>query len=221
MLSRLGTYLRQHHLALIALFLALGGTSMAATKILVPRNSVGTPQLKKGAVTKDKIAKSTLARLKGNRGAAGAPGPAGPAGPRGARGIQGLPGPTSGAIAGAPDSAGAAGFSQYASSTTLTLPTAGKVVVALNGWYYVLCTAAGTCGVLIQAFLDGTPVPGAWNAVYSKTSASNSQYFSATGLLANVAAGTHTLTVMTKYTGFVSVTNSENVHATGVALGNG
>ena len=40
--------------ALIALFVALGGTSYAAI-VRVPRNSVGTAQLKKGAVTAKKI----------------------------------------------------------------------------------------------------------------------------------------------------------------------
>jgi len=43
--------------AIIALFVALGGTSYAAI-VSVPRNSVGTAQLKNGAVTASKINKS-------------------------------------------------------------------------------------------------------------------------------------------------------------------
>jgi hypothetical protein len=85
-------YLRRHHLALLALFLALGGTSVAATNALLPNNSVGTAQLKKGAVTKKKIAPKTLKQLKGNKGAQGLPGAQGPAGAAGAPGAPGAPG---------------------------------------------------------------------------------------------------------------------------------
>jgi len=64
--------------ALLALFIALGGAAYAATQL--PKNSVGTKQLKKGAVTKAKIKKSTLKALQGARGPAGPAGPVGPAG---------------------------------------------------------------------------------------------------------------------------------------------
>lgn len=56
-------------------FVVLGGGAYAATQL--PRNSVGTKQLKRGAVTKAKIRKSTLREL---RGALGPTGPQGPAG---------------------------------------------------------------------------------------------------------------------------------------------
>lgn len=58
--------------SLVALFVALGGTTYAA--ITLPANSVGTRQLKNGAVTKKKISKTTLTALKGNKGDPGAPG---------------------------------------------------------------------------------------------------------------------------------------------------
>src|SRR5689334_3656884 len=73
--------MRRHHLALIALFVALGGTSVAASNALLPRNSVGTTQLRNGAVTKLKIAKKTRTALKGNRGLQGPRGATGPQGP--------------------------------------------------------------------------------------------------------------------------------------------
>src|SRR6476659_6141845 len=78
MLRGIAAYVRRHHIALLALFFALGGTAFAAGNALLPKNSVGTAQLKNGAVVKTKIAKKTLAQLKGNKGAQGAPGPAGP-----------------------------------------------------------------------------------------------------------------------------------------------
>jgi hypothetical protein len=64
-------HVRHNLVAYLALFVALGGTSVAASNVLVPRNSVGTAQLLRGAVTKPKISKKTLVALKGNRGPAG------------------------------------------------------------------------------------------------------------------------------------------------------
>jgi hypothetical protein len=46
-------FLQQHSIALLALFVALGGTSMAAAQLA--KNSVGTKQLRKNAVTNVKI----------------------------------------------------------------------------------------------------------------------------------------------------------------------
>jgi hypothetical protein len=65
-------------ISLVALFVALGGTTYAAVSL--PRNSVGTVQLKNGAVTKQKISQRTLRAL---RGPVGRRGPRGPRGPKG------------------------------------------------------------------------------------------------------------------------------------------
>jgi hypothetical protein len=46
-------YLKQNAIALAALFIALGGTSYAA--VAIPKNSVGSSQLRRGAVTSSKI----------------------------------------------------------------------------------------------------------------------------------------------------------------------
>ena len=73
-------------MSVIALFVALGGTTYAATSL--PKNSVGTTQLKAGAVTKKKISRKTIVALKGNRGSQG------PKGDTGAQGIQGVKGDT-------------------------------------------------------------------------------------------------------------------------------
>ena len=67
MLARAGAYLRQHHLGLLALFIALSGTTYAAATALAP-NSVGAKQLKKNAVTAVKIRKNAVtgAKVKDN-----------------------------------------------------------------------------------------------------------------------------------------------------------
>ncbi len=51
-------YIGRHHVALLALLVALGGTSYAATAI--PRNSVGTLQLRKNAVDSSKVRNNAL-----------------------------------------------------------------------------------------------------------------------------------------------------------------
>jgi hypothetical protein len=60
MLAKLTSYLRSHHIALLALFVALGGTSYAAIKL--PTNSVGSEQIKDGQVQKADVAKDVLGR---------------------------------------------------------------------------------------------------------------------------------------------------------------
>src|SRR5437762_8838889 len=51
-------FLRGNTIALLALFIALGGTTYAATSL--PRNSVGTKQLQKSAVTGVKVKNNSL-----------------------------------------------------------------------------------------------------------------------------------------------------------------
>ena len=79
----------------VALAIALGGTGYA-TVSQVPRNSVGTPQLKNSAVTSAKVKNRSLLRADFAAGSApcrtcragGTAGPAGPAGPAGLSGLE-------------------------------------------------------------------------------------------------------------------------------------
>jgi hypothetical protein len=74
-------------IACLALAVALGGTGYAA--IIIPKNSVGTVQLKNNAVVSSKVKDGSLKAVDfasaelpvGPAGPAGAAGPAGPAGP--------------------------------------------------------------------------------------------------------------------------------------------
>ena len=80
-------------ISLLALFVALGGTGYAAFKL--PKNSVGTTQLKKNAVVSSKVKNHSLLRTDFKSGQL----PAGPQGPKGDTGTPGPPGPTASAYA--------------------------------------------------------------------------------------------------------------------------
>jgi hypothetical protein len=76
-------------LSMLALFVAFGGVSYAALKL--PKNSVGSKQIKKNAVNSSKVKNGSLRNgdfkagqlPAGAQGPPGAPGPTGPAGPAG------------------------------------------------------------------------------------------------------------------------------------------
>jgi hypothetical protein len=95
MLATLVCYVQRHHLGMLALFVALSGTAYAAS---LPRNSVGTPQLKRNAVTSAKVKPRSLLANDFRRGQLpagpqGPQGPQGPTGPRGPEGLHGVEGP--------------------------------------------------------------------------------------------------------------------------------
>jgi Collagen triple helix repeat (20 copies) len=99
-LPRVRSYVRTHHVGLLALFIALGGTSYAAVQL--PAGSVRGKQLARNAVSSPKVRNGSLLMRDfkagqlpaGAKGDAGAAGPQGPAGPNGAKGDTGLRGPT-------------------------------------------------------------------------------------------------------------------------------
>ena len=153
MLAKLVFYVRRHHLGFLALFVALSGTAYAAT---LPRNSVGTPQLKNRAVNSAKVRNFSLLRtdfrrgqipagprgLQGPPGETGARGPEGPRGPEGARGPQGLQG-----VAGATNVTVRTGAMGSGTATAQCNP--GEKAVGGGG------AGAGAAGFL----LTSTPTP--------------------------------------------------------------
>jgi hypothetical protein len=95
-------YIRRHLIALLALFVALGGTSVAAA------NLINGKQIKPHTIPQNRLTNSTINALRGSKGAKGAPGARGVTGARGATGAaggKGVKGDT-----GAPGSAVAYGY---------------------------------------------------------------------------------------------------------------
>jgi hypothetical protein len=126
-------------MATIAVFIALGGGAYAALKL--PTNSVGSRQLKSGAVTPSKVAKSTIKLFKGHKGDKGDKGDTGAQGLAGAGGVNGrdgAPGPSDIYAAGVADKA--LSTSQTTEIESLTVP-AGSYLVGATLWFTEL--AAG------------------------------------------------------------------------------
>jgi hypothetical protein len=133
---------------LVALFVALGGTTYAATSL--PRNSVGTVQLKDRAVTKTKISKTAIAALRGSRGLQGPQGPTGATGPQGPSGSAGV-------------------ANVYVSTLAISLPASGNVRLlpqckpgdrATGGGYFLNIATLTDAQIDVEVFSDGPDTSG-------------------------------------------------------------
>jgi hypothetical protein len=168
--------------ACVALLVALGGTSVAAVTA-IPRNSVGTPQLKKNAVVSAKVKNGSLraadfAAGQLPAGPAGPPGPAGPAGPGGSQGPEGPQGPAgpqgpqgpSGVIqaysatGGGPNPSPTQQFFGATVSVTVTSP-AQRVLVNANNAFGTLGASAGALNLFICYQQPPGPVTSVGNGI--------------------------------------------------------
>ena len=150
-------------IATLALFLALGGTSYAVT--VLPKNSVGTQQLKKNAVTGVKVKDGSLSSadfvagtlLKGDTGATGAAGATGATGPQGETGVAGPAGAQYSSVDGDSQTNPILSNAVSVASGTIYLDQAGKyamfarldTTLAVN-----ICAGAATPVLFLQ--VDGT-----------------------------------------------------------------
>lgn len=170
---RITRHLQRHLVAYLALFVALGGTSLAAANSLVPKNSVGTAQVINGSLLKKDFKAGQLVRgargpvgPAGAKGAAGAQGAAGPAGPAGAAGTPGPPGPVSLTYATSADIALPAGTQKEA----IAACPAGMVVMGGGAFADSLDTAVSVNSSFV-ATSDGT-TPDQWAVEMNNASAS-------------------------------------------------
>ena len=145
-------------IASLALLVALGGTSVAAVSITIPRASVGNPQLKNNAVTSNKVRNGSLLGVDFKTGQlpAGAPGPSGSAGPAGAQGSTGPQGPPGPSDAYSKLLNGPVAIpTSFTTVASLSIPQAGKYVATAKA--VIHSTAAGAVNCLLVSGSDQDP----------------------------------------------------------------
>jgi hypothetical protein len=148
--------------ATLAVFLSLGGVSYAAVEL--PRNSVGTPQLRDGAVDSAKIKDGALQYEDFGFGQV----PAGLEGPRGPKGARGTTGPKGEkGAAGAKGETGAAGAVGAPGATDVRVRTATSAITAQN----IPATAVAQCQTGERAVGGGVTVSNGLNIVRVVSSA--------------------------------------------------
>jgi hypothetical protein len=179
MLGKTASYINRHHLAMFALFFALGGTSFAASNALLPGNSVGTKQVINGSLQTNDLSKTARSALKGNRGLrgqAGAQGTQGAAGATGAQGVQGVPGQSATKLFVALDADGT--LTKNSGATLATKAGTGVYRIAFN-------TDITNCVYLGSAGQDVGGVSGDYNLFTSRTNTStvNVEIFDETNTL--------------------------------------
>ncbi|UTI66134.1 hypothetical protein NBH00_08000 [Paraconexibacter antarcticus] len=144
--------------ASIALFVALGGSSYAALSL--PRNSVGTNQIRTGAVGSSEIRNHSVAlrdmssgAQRALRGAIGPAGPAGPTGPPAARDFEVVSG-AGALIRGTAVSGGRAG-SPGTYTVAFAAPTTACAVTASLGSTDATVVPAGRVTTSVQGGMIG------------------------------------------------------------------
>jgi hypothetical protein len=214
-------HLRNNVVAYIALFVALSGSAYAATAL--PAGSVGTSQLKNGAVTAAKVKHRSLLALDfaAGRLPAGARGPAGPVGGPGQTGSAGAPGPPGGTGPAGPTFGEQSSSSNLAfvfedsselSDGTVTLPEAGTLYVYGHIVEADEDCSSGTNGEF-ALFVGSAEVPGTVTLVPTTSTTA-----SLSGILTNVAAGFHEVSLAFECTSGTLESSSNEGDGTGVVL---
>jgi hypothetical protein len=198
-LNRLVSHLRSNVIAYMALFVALGGTAYAVS---LPSNSVGTKQLKNNAVTKKKIKRGAVTTRKVRNatllGEDFAPGVLlrGDTGPTGPTGAAGATGPTEAFYSVPSDGGDTTGYPSEVSSTTVNLPTAGRLLVFSHVEATIGCATDSVCHSFWALFVDGRLVNRSGDGISTDVeNQPESDTAHMIGITDTLTAGSHTISV--------------------------
>jgi hypothetical protein len=193
-------------MATIAVFLALGGGAYAALNL--PKNSVGSKQIKRNAVNSSKVKNRSLLAADFKAGQL----PAGPQGLQGIQGVQGIQGqqgdrgPTGPTAVFQFDSAGAydppSTGETALTQTTVNLPVSGKLMITATMQVTARAKPSGDTVQIYGVYVDGQAVPNTKATMRASASNSNSETVVSVGVTGVLAPGAHTI----QY----SVTNDAN-----------
>jgi hypothetical protein len=179
MLAGVLNHVRRQPVAYAALFIALSGTSYAATQL--PKNSVGSKQLRSNSVTSAKVKNRSLVAKdfkagqlpkgakgdQGPKGDTGAPGAPGAPGTPGVKGDTGERGPSDGITGGANNTL-------ISSSPEAALPLpAGSFIVNVTGTANNTSVTGGS--VTCDLFAPGAESPSARNVLWLGSSSSDAR----------------------------------------------
>jgi hypothetical protein len=199
-----------HLIGVLALFLALGGGAYAAASLL-PKNSVGSAQLKKGAVTPSKLSRSTVKKLAGARGR---PGIQGVRGAQGLKGDSGAAGPSDIYAAGASSGALTTSYTQVAS---ITVPAGQYLLQAKTTIFASSMNAAGGAACLLTPSLGPSVVP--WDATSTAVPAVPTLFSSGVISLAGAASVTAPQTVILACKSTLGVLSFDNARVWAIKTG--
>jgi hypothetical protein len=185
----------------LALFVALGGASYAASAALAP-NSVGTAQLRDGAVTGPKVKLGSLVAGDFQRNSLPR-GPTGNTGPKGSTGAAGLSASVVSDDLPAATAPGTLSSAIVLKQVTIDMPQAGKLVVVdpeVQSITFNNPTASTVTYSAVSLYLDQTPV--SHGGVPCQGCQIPPQSISTAGPISlpdlsigNVSAGSHTVTL--------------------------
>jgi hypothetical protein len=196
-------FVRRHGLALVALFVALGGTGYAAS---VGRNSVGSRAIRNNAIKSADVRDDGLTGADINESSLSlSQGPVGPAGPIGPTGNVGATGPTglAGTTGQLVTTAAGTGQLQVTAATNYTLipgltqtvnvPAGASVYVSTDGGIQNTASGNTYAVVDIALFVDGALSPAQRRIVAANTSAVAQMIGDwSFGRAYSLAAGSHT-----------------------------
>ena len=205
-------------MATIAVFIALGGVGIAASRL--PKNSVTAKQIKANAVRASEIKASAVKTSEVANGSllgtdfaqgqlpTGPTGATGPQGATGATGVQGIVGPTAGAadvngvaLPANPNVGSGASFSLSTQASGQVLVMADIPAAAVN------CSPNGDGQ--FGLYIDGSPISGTSRPFTDGVST----VYDAAGVSGQVAAGSHTISLQANCTGGVTSVTPISVSA--------